>query len=91
MGKEHHDNELVTCQAPFHATSCDGIGRSKNHFTPKCIALKLRWTKAQIDDPFNIQWLSLACHADKDKSTPEKYYQLQEQLRGKFIGFGEHK
>lgn len=61
-----------------------------DHFTPKCIARMLGWSRKQVQDPMNKQLLCKEHHREKDESTPDKVFQLREQRKGRFIGFGEH-
>lgn len=78
------------CEAPEHVWGCNGLGETKDHFTPRCIARVWKWKPKQINAPENIQRLSKACHASKDASTPIRLHQLKEQRKGKMIKFGEH-
>lgn len=90
------------CEAPNHNKDCPCINctnrdclkcplLTKDHFTPKCIAIKaLGWKYKQVNHPRNIQWLSKPCHEDKDRSTPLRYEQLLAQSTGAKIEFGGH-
>ena len=71
------------CEAPVHVDACGGIGETKDHFTPRCIAKLLKWTPKQLSDPMNIQYLSQACHSEKDSTTPKRLQILKDQLNGK--------
>jgi len=82
--------EYGPCEAPEHAEGCTGIGSTKDHFTPKCIAKVLKWNQKALSHPLNIQWLSPACHIEKDSSTPARRNELLVQLNGATIGLGEH-
>ncbi len=78
------------CEAPIHVRECSGFGETKDHFTPKCIAKLLRWKQKQIEDPLNIQYLSFACHKEKDSTTPARLQLLKDQLGGKMFTFRQH-
>lgn len=82
--------ERFRCEAPFHTPDCSGWGTTRDHFTPRSVAKLLRWKKKQIDSPENIQYLSSECHREKDKNTRDIKIQVKQQLKGRFIGFGEH-
>lgn len=99
----HHEKLKTGCEAPIHNQDCPCNSctlrqcatcplLTKDHFTPKCIALKVfGWRRKQVNSRDNIQWLSRPCHQDKDATTPLRYEQtnLQVKLRGT-IRFGEH-
>lgn len=78
------------CEALEHVASCNGIGSTKDHFTPRCIAKELGWRQGQVSDPQNIQWLSEDCHKEKDSTTPLRLSLLRKQLQGIPVGFSEH-
>jgi hypothetical protein len=78
------------CEAPFHVEGCDGRGSTRDHFTPRSIAKLLRWGTKRVNSPENIQWLSEACHAEKDRSTPRRLQQVRQQLNGRRLDFGDH-
>jgi hypothetical protein len=78
------------CEAPTHAEGCDGVGSTRDHFTPKGIAKLLRWGNKRVNAPENIQYLSEACHTEKDRSTPRRIEQVKQQLNGRRINLGEH-
>jgi len=66
--------EKRECEAPYHVEGCSGYGETIDHHTPRCIARKiLHWKKKQIDAPENIQYLSKACHREKDRTTCERF------------------
>ena len=79
----------MRCEAPIHAEGCDGIGSTKDHFTARSIAKLLGWTPKQINDRDNLQWLSPACHVEKDRTTPARKALLEAQLSGAEITFDE--
>lgn len=90
------------CQAPIHSQECpcqkcvrESCGdchlTNLDHFTPKCIAKVWGWSAKEMNAPENLQWLSRACHTDKDRSTPHRKTLLHQQLRGKFIGIEEYR
>lgn len=74
------------CEAPDHSPDCNGFGDTRDHFTPRCIARELGWSQQQVNDPMNIQYLSPACHKEKDKTTPERLDQLRRQREGEYFG-----
>lgn len=78
------------CEAPEHVEGCNGRGSTRDHFTPRCIAKLLRWRDSQTNAPENIQYLSEACHTEKDRSTPRRLQQVRAQLSGRRIELGEH-
>ena len=89
------------CSAPTHQSNCpcqrcgkEYCGRCRktnvDHFTGKAIGKLLGWTRRELDRPENLQYLSLPCHAEKDKLTCEVLAQLRKQRKGKFIGYGKH-
>jgi hypothetical protein len=78
------------CEAPEHVDGCDGRGTTRDHFTPRSIARLLRWPNKRVNSTENIQWLSEACHTEKDRSTPRRLKQVRQQLGGRRIEFGEH-
>lgn len=78
------------CEAPEHSADCNGFGNTKDHFTPRVIIKLLGWTRAQKKDPMNFQYLSAACHRDKDASTPLRASLLRAQLHGQFLALGDH-
>lgn len=79
------------CEAPEHHPSCDGIGSTRDHFTPRCIGKLLGWDKKKINSPDNIQWLSPACHIAKDRDTPLRKEVLKMQLKeGYSFNFEAH-
>lgn len=82
--------ERRPCEAEVHDPRCNGWANSIDHFTPKCIAKLWGWSKKQTEDPMNLQYLNEYCHRLKDKATPDMKRQLLEQMKGKFIGLGEH-
>lgn len=60
------------CEYP----DCDEIRYKEltiDHFTPKCIAAALGWTKRRINAEENCQLLCLAHHREKDAQTPAMY------------------
>ncbi len=79
-----------SCEAPSHVDGGSGFGETKDHFTPKCIAKLLKWKPRQISDPMNIQYLSQACHREKDSTTPARLQIVKEQLSGKQFTFEEY-
>ncbi|GIW70244.1 MAG: hypothetical protein KatS3mg101_0991 [Patescibacteria group bacterium] len=91
------------CQAPVHNPRCPcqscqrvncGNCRLTNidHFTPKCIAKKiLHWSSKQINAPENLQYLSIPCHTDKDRTTPDRLRLAIRQKRGEFISLEDYK
>lgn len=81
---------MRSCEAPNHAPDCDGRGSTRDHFTPRCIAELLRWSPKEVHGRENIQYLSHACHREKDRSTPRRLEQVKKQLRGRRINLGEH-
>ena len=81
---------MKECEAPNHTRGCNGLGETKDHFTPKCIAKMWKWSRKQINAPENIQYLSKSCHKKKDRPTAHMKYQLKEQIKGKIINFGDH-
>lgn len=78
------------CEAPIHSEDCSGYGTEKDHFTPQQIAKLLNWTKEQANSEENIQYLSPACHDEKDRSTPARLELARRQLRGEYIKLGDH-
>lgn len=87
MGKEQEK----PCQAPYHAEGCNGIGETVDHLTPRCIAKHiLGWTRKQIDDPMNLQYLSKACHKEKDSTTVQRFQLALRQKRGEMITLEEY-
>jgi len=79
------------CEAPYHVEGCSGVGETKDHLTPKCIAKHiLGWTRKQIDAPENIQYLSRACHTEKDATTQIRFELALRQKRGAFISLAEY-
>ncbi len=87
---QYQARPLHPCEAPFHAASCNRIGSTKDHFTPKSILKELK--KKYPDKKFStsIQRLSPACHHMKDESTEHRLWQVRTQLLGASIQFGEH-
>lgn len=61
--------ERKQCEAVFHSIDCSGRGSTKDHFTPRCIG-KLFHIGRRVHRKENIQYLSKACHRDKDYTTP---------------------
>jgi hypothetical protein len=84
------EKEQPRCGAPIHAKNCDGVGKSIDHFTPKCIGKLWGWTKQQINAQENLQNLSKACHKEKDKTTQARYVMAILQKKGANIPFGVH-
>lgn len=41
------------------------IGREVDHVVPKAKAERKRWTRAQVDDPTNLQLICTLCHKKK--------------------------
>jgi hypothetical protein len=83
--------ERRPCEALEHVRGCNGKGTTKDHFTPQCIGEVLGWSKAQINSPENIQYLSPACHEAKDRTTPQRLQEvIFQECRGGTIKFGEH-
>lgn len=78
------------CEAEVHAGGCNGIGSTKDHFTPRAVAKLLGWAAQQLGSPENLQHLSPACHAIKDRTTPKRMHLLEKQLQGREIKFGDH-
>lgn len=75
---------MKECEAPFHVKGCNGLGETRDHFTPKCIARKiLHWKRKQIDAPENTQYLSKACHIWKDRTTCERFRLAKKVLTGR--------
>jgi len=90
MSKANKEQMYPPCEAPIHCDDCDGVGRTKDHFTPKCIAKLWGWSGKQIGAEENLQYLSEACHKAKDLSTPARFELAVEQMNGANIAFGEH-
>jgi|GEM_PF-1491404 hypothetical protein len=90
MTKSKKEEFFPPCEAPIHCDECDGVGRTKDHFTPKCIAKLWGWSGKQIGAEENLQYLSEPCHIAKDISTPARYELAKEQMDGAYIAFGEH-
>lgn len=70
------------CTAEYHSehcpcikcvrTDCGSCGATnEDHFTPRCLMKRIH---QHIPDRENLQWLSLECHALKDRSTPKLKY-----------------
>jgi len=79
------------CEAPYHTEGCNGIGETKDHLTPKCIAKHvLGWSRKQIEDPANIQYLSKACHQEKDATTSVRFRLALRQKKGETITLEEY-
>ena len=89
------------CQAEHHESDCGCIGCagrrcqtckniSVDHFTAKAVAKELGWSKAQVERLENKQMLSIECHREKDRPTPDMAHELRQQKRGRFIGIGKH-
>jgi hypothetical protein len=89
MGKE--DDNYQKCEAPIHSIKCDGRGDTEDHFTPKCIAKLWKWKQKEINSPENIQYLSRACHDEKDKTTEARLTLLRQQLKGVYISLEYYK
>ena len=90
------------CQAPIHEpncpcqtcqrTSCERCHLTNiDHFTPKSVSKLLGWTRKQTNSPENLQWLSLECHREKDRTTPKRKELLHRQLKGNFISLEDYK
>ena len=79
-----------TGEAPEHSNGCSGLGNTRDHFTPKCIAKLMGWSNKMINCYENIQYLSEACHVEKDRTTPKRLELLRRQLEGEMIAFGQH-
>ena len=73
------------CEAPIHNESCDGVGSTVDHFTPKCIGKLWGWSYEQINAKENIQYLSEPCHKDKDRTTEARLLLARKQLKGAYI------
>lgn len=90
------------CEAPMHVDRCPCLSctsrdclrcplLTRDHFTPKCIAIKLLgWKYKQVNHPANIQYLTEPCHVEKDRHTENIFNQSKRQLEGGTIKFGEH-
>lgn len=78
------------CEAPEHAEECNGRGETTDHFTPKCIARIMGWTRSRVNMPDNLQYLSRACHNQKDRDTAKRRELLLYQLEGGTLKFGDH-
>jgi hypothetical protein len=90
------------CEAPIHSSNCpcttcirgNCVGcRNTNvdHFTPKSI-LKVWGERPKFfNRKENLQFLSIPCHRDKDRDTPQRLYLAKHQKRGKFISLEEYK
>jgi len=89
MSKE--TSEYPQCEAPIHSEYCDGVGNTKDHFTPECIAKLWGWSYEEINDKKNIQYLSVACHREKDKTTEARLTLVRQQLRGEYISLEYYK
>lgn len=89
--RERHNGHYPPCEAPEHAPGCDGLGKTEDHFTPKCIAHLYGWKPKQINSPENLQHLSKACHVEKDRITPAMFEQTRKQIRkNETVVFGAH-
>ena len=87
MSKERNS----PCEASVHVPNCSGLGETKDHFTPKSIAKVLGWTYKQMNEPMNLQYLSTACHREKDSTTPMRLELLKMQHEGLIeMKFGDH-
>jgi len=87
------------CEAEFHVENC-ACQRCKkkncshcnevncDHITGKAIARELGWSHNQIERKSNKQWLSRACHTEKDRNTCEVVRALRWQKKH-FIGVGK--
>lgn len=79
------------CEAPSHVAGCNGKGTTVDHFTPKCVARELGWTKDMVESWENKQYLSEACHKAKDKDTPARAALVRyQEKQGHEVKFGEH-
>ena len=83
-------SERPRCEAAEHVGNCPGWANSIDHLTPKAVAKLLGWKKKQMDDPMNLVPMFRGCHDRKDKYTAQVKWQVKLQLRGRFIGLGEH-
>lgn len=84
----HLGTKSGRCEAPQGCNVTDGL--TVDHFTPKCIAKLLGWSRKQIDQPANRQLLCWDHHKQKDSVTPQVKEQVRFQLKGGFIPFGQH-
>lgn len=80
----------VRCEAAVHARSCVGYANSIDHLTPRAVAKLLGWRKKELNNPDNLVPMFRPCHVMKDKDTAKVKIQVRWQLRGKYIGLGEH-
>jgi hypothetical protein len=63
------------CEAPQHTRKCDGIGSTRDHFTPKSLLKVLNFRSPKYwNREENIQYLSPSCHSEKDAITPNEIY-----------------
>jgi len=79
-----------TCEHPGGCGESDISWLQVDHFTSRCVAKLLGWTKAQANDPMNLQLLCRDHHLEKDASSRAKKEQVIYQMQGGMIGFGEH-
>lgn len=88
-GKRHFNKHLKgRCEAPEGCNVKKGL--TIDHFTPKCVAKMLGWSRKQLNDPMNRQKLCWDHHLMKDSVTPQVKEQVRFQLQGGFIDFGQH-
>ena len=87
--KGHLRNNITTrCEAPDGCSVTSGL--TVDHFTPKCVAKILGWSRKKLNAPSNRQLLCWDHHLKKDSVTPQIKQQLKFQLSGGFIPFEKH-
>lgn len=70
---------------------CDGCRvPTDDHFTGKAIGKLLGMSRHQLDRPANHQWLSPPCHQAKDRFTNSELAARRYQMKGHFLGIGDH-
>ena len=79
------------CEAPIHADSCNGVGNTVDHFTPRAVGKKLGIGRKRLNEPDNLQYLSTPCHRIKDKDTPLRLVVLRLEQHGTIFTFEEHR
>lgn len=79
------------CEAPIHHENCDGKGVTIDHFTPECIGKLWGWSYEEINAKENLQYLSVPCHREKDKTTEARLTLARRQLKGAYISLELYK
>ncbi len=78
----------MKCEAGIHSPHCQGEGKTRDHFTPRCLGAldNMKWVHGKE----NFQFLDEQCHEIKDHDTVGRLRLRERQKAGVFISLDEY-